>query len=70
MEKKMLIEGMKCMHCKANVEKALKGVAGVTDAEVDLEAKTARIIKTMNITPPRRGRCRPQSIPRQSNCVP
>ena len=43
MEKKMLIEGMKCMHCKANVEKALKGVAGVTDAEVDLEAKTARI---------------------------
>ena len=39
----MLIEGMKCMHCKANVEKALKGVAGVTDAEVDLEAKTARI---------------------------
>ena len=43
MEKKMMIEGMKCMHCKANVEKALKGVAGVTDAEVDLEAKTARI---------------------------
>ena len=43
MEKKMLIEGMKCMHCKASVEKALKGVAGVTDAEVDLEAKTARI---------------------------
>ncbi len=43
MEKKMLIEGMKCMHCKANVEKALKGVAGVTDEEVDLEAKTARI---------------------------
>jgi len=43
MEKKMLIEGMNCIHCKANVEKALKGVAGVTDAEVDLEAKTARI---------------------------
>lgn len=43
MEKKMLIEGMKCMHCKARVEKALKGVAGVTEAEVDLEAKTARI---------------------------
>ena len=39
----MLIEGMKCMHCKASVEKALKGVAGVTDAEVDLEEKTARI---------------------------
>ena len=44
MEKKILIEGMKCMHCRASVEKALKGVAGVTDAEVDLETKTARII--------------------------
>ena len=44
MEKKMLIDGMKCMHCKASVEKALKGVAGVTEAEVDLEAKTARIV--------------------------
>ncbi len=39
----MLIDGMKCMHCKASVEKALKGVAGVAEAEVDLEAKTARI---------------------------
>ena len=44
MEKKMLIDGMKCMHCKASVEKALKGVAGVTEAEVDLEVKTARIV--------------------------
>ena len=40
----MVVEGMKCMHCKASVEKALKGVSGVTDAEVDLEAKTARIV--------------------------
>ncbi|KLU60754.1 copper-transporting P-type ATPase [Peptococcaceae bacterium CEB3] len=30
------IEGMTCMHCKMNVEKALKGVAGVTNAQVDL----------------------------------
>ena len=44
MEKKMVVEGMKCMHCKASVEKALKAVPGVTDAEVDLEAKTARIV--------------------------
>ncbi len=49
MEKKMLIEGMKCMHCKASVEKALKGVAGVTEAEVDLEAKTARIITETDV---------------------
>ena len=41
MEKKMKIEGMKCMHCKANVEKALAAVPGVTGAEVSLEEKTA-----------------------------
>lgn len=40
----MVVEGMKCMHCKASVEKVLKAVPGVTDAEVDLEAKTARIV--------------------------
>ena len=40
----MLVEGMKCMHCKASVEKALKNVPGVSDAEVDLEKKTATII--------------------------
>lgn len=44
MEKKMMIDGMKCMHCKASVERSLKCVEGVTEAEVDLEAKTARII--------------------------
>ena len=49
MEKKMLVEGMKCMHCKASVEKALKSVAGVTDAEVDLEAKTARIVTDADV---------------------
>ena len=50
MEKKMLIEGLKCMHCRASVEKALKGVKGVTDAEVDLEAKTARILADTDVT--------------------
>ena len=40
----MLIDGMKCMHCKASVESALKCVPGVTEAEADLDAKTARII--------------------------
>ncbi len=44
MEKKMVIEGMKCMHCKASVEKALQAVPGVTAAEVDLEAATAKIV--------------------------
>ncbi len=43
MEKKMLVEGMHCNHCKASVEKALKAVNGVADCVVDLEAKTATI---------------------------
>ena len=43
MEKKMLIEGMMCNHCKMTVEKALTGVEGVSDAVVNLEEKTATI---------------------------
>ncbi len=35
------IEGMTCMHCKMRVEKALKGVPGVTSAQVDLAKKEA-----------------------------
>lgn len=35
------IEGMTCMHCKMAVEKALKGVAGVTGVQVDLAKKEA-----------------------------
>ena len=35
------IEGMSCGHCKAAVEKALKAVAGVENAGVDLEKKQA-----------------------------
>ena len=43
MKKKMRIDGMKCMHCKANVEKALGAVDGVVSAEVNLEEKIAVI---------------------------
>ena len=43
MEKKMLVEGMSCNHCKATVEKALKAVPGVTDCVVDLAEKKAVI---------------------------
>lgn len=43
MEKKLLVEGMMCNHCKMTVEKALSAVPGVTSAAVDLEAKTATI---------------------------
>lgn len=43
MEKKMLIDGMMCAHCKATVEKALSAVDGVEACVVDLAAKTATI---------------------------
>lgn len=33
------VEGMSCMHCKRAVEEALKELAGVDDARVDLEKK-------------------------------
>lgn len=35
------IEGMTCMHCKMTVERALKGLPGVTSAQVDLARKQA-----------------------------
>ncbi len=37
------IQGMSCSHCSAAVERALKGVTGVTQAQVDLEAGTAKV---------------------------
>ena len=42
MNKTMRIEGMMCVHCKANVEKALNAIPGVT-AQVDLDAGTAAV---------------------------
>ena len=49
MEKKMLINGMMCGHCKAVVEKALCSVDGVESCTVDLEAKTAVITMEKDI---------------------
>ncbi|OJV66657.1 MAG: heavy metal transport/detoxification protein [Clostridiales bacterium 38-18] len=43
MEKKLVIEGMSCNHCKMRVENALKGVEGVTNAVVDLAEKSALV---------------------------
>jgi copper chaperone len=34
--KTLIVKGMHCLHCKAAVEDAVAGVAGVTDARVDL----------------------------------
>lgn len=41
MEKKLHVEGMMCMHCKASVEKVLSAVPGVSAVTVDLEGKSA-----------------------------
>lgn len=43
MKKIISIEGMTCNHCKANVEKALKLVAGVSDVNVSLFLKQAEL---------------------------
>ena len=40
MEKKVIIEGMMCQHCRAHVDKALNAIPGAS-ATVDLDSKTA-----------------------------
>lgn len=37
------VNGMTCGHCSMSVAKALKGVPGVTDANVDLKLKEAKV---------------------------
>ena len=49
MNKTMTIEGMMCVHCKANVEKVLSAIPGVT-AQVDLEAGTAAVTCPETVT--------------------
>ena len=43
MTKTMKVDGMMCQHCVAHVKKALEGVEGVKQADVDLETKSAVI---------------------------
>jgi copper chaperone len=38
----MTINGMSCGHCVASVQRALKAVAGVQDADVKIGAATVR----------------------------
>ena len=47
-EKRFLIKGMMCNHCKANVEKALSNIDGITAVRVDL-AEGAAYIKGKEI---------------------
>lgn len=43
MEVVIKVNGMMCPHCKARVESVCKGVCGVQDAIVDLQAKTVTV---------------------------
>ena len=43
MQKTIKIEGMMCQHCVAHVTKALQGVSGVVEVEVNLKKKTATV---------------------------
>lgn len=43
MTKKIIIDGMMCEHCTGRVEKALRGVKGVTDVVMSLEGKSATV---------------------------
>lgn len=50
MKKVLVVEGMSCGHCKAAVEKALKSVAGVENAVVDLNSETAEVTLTGEVS--------------------
>lgn len=43
MTKKISIEGMSCSHCVNHVKEALSELNGVTNVDVNLDAKTAVI---------------------------
>ena len=43
MKKVLTVEGMMCAHCQAHVKQALEAVEGVSQAEVSLEEKKARV---------------------------
>ncbi len=50
METKLYVDGMMCPHCKARVEQVCKGIAGVTDAVVDLQDKSVTITGNPDIS--------------------
>ncbi len=48
----LTVRGMTCGNCRAHVHKALAGAAGVTSAEVDLEAGRAEVRYDAETTSP------------------
>jgi len=51
MQQVLYVQGMTCGHCKKAVEKAALGVAGVTEAVVDLAAKTLTFTAPAEVMP-------------------
>ncbi|MDF2880390.1 MAG: copper ion binding protein [Clostridiaceae bacterium] len=49
MVKKILVEGMSCMHCVKHVTDALNEVNGVSNVNVSLDTKTATIEANDNV---------------------
>lgn len=50
MKKKLLIEGMSCMHCVMHVTEALKEIDGVSGVNVDLKGKNAVVELSSDVT--------------------
>lgn len=50
MIKILKIEGMMCGHCSSHVEKALRGLDGVSEVVVSLEEKIAKVIMDKEIS--------------------
>ena len=49
MEKKILVDGMKCEHCKKNVINALKEIKDVEEVDVNLDSKEVTIVSSKEI---------------------
>ncbi|WP_300409832.1 heavy metal-associated domain-containing protein [Lagierella sp.] len=39
----LVVDGMTCSHCESSVTKALEGVSGVSNVDVDLETKVVKV---------------------------
>ena len=46
------VSGMKCVHCKANVENALKSLNGVKSAEANLEKANVNVAYDESVVTP------------------
>ena len=51
MKTTLKIDGMACEHCVHHVTEALKGVAGVSSAKVDLKKKSAEVEHADSVNP-------------------